>query len=139
MKEVLRIDVMLDGVEKVQGAGGEVTVICFHGTFSCDLGSGTILPGGVDTQIQRKGEDKLLSARYILEGKDAQGSPFRIFVENNGICKEGEPLLTHPVIYTDTEKLQWMEQEKMLGTVEGSGENRVQIKIYQEEEYAGGN
>ncbi len=137
MKEILRIDVTLDEVEKLQGAGGEVTMICFHGSFTCDFGSGRILPGGVDTQIQKKGKDKMLSARYILEGKDAQGSPFRIFVENNGICKEGEPLLTHPVIYTDTEKLQWMEQAKMFGIVEGSGENRVRIKIYQEEEHVG--
>ncbi len=137
MKEILRIDVTLDEVEKVQGAGGEVTMICFHGAFTCDFGSGSILPGGVDTQIQKKGGDKMLSARYILEGKDAQGSSFRIFVENNGICKEGEPLLTHPVIYTDTEKLQWMEQAKMFGIVEGSGENRVRIKIYQEEEHVG--
>ncbi len=137
MKEILRIDVTLDEVEKVQGAGGEVTMICFHGAFTCDFGSGRILPGGVDTQIQKKSGDKMLSARYILEGKDAQGSPFRIFVENNGICKEGEPLLTHPVIYTDTEKLQWMEQAKLLGIVEGSGENKVRIKIYQEEEHVG--
>lgn len=137
MKEILRIDVTLDEVEKVHGAGGDVTMICFHGTFACAFGSGKILPGGVDTQIQKEGGDKLLSARYILEGKDAQGSPFRIFVENNGICKEGESILTHPVIYTDTEKLQWMEQAKMLGIVEGSGENRVRIKIYQEEEHVG--
>ncbi len=134
MKEILQIDVMLDEVEKVQGAGGEVTMICFHGTFVCAFGSGTVLPGGVDTQIQRKGGDKSLSARYILAGEDAQGSPFRIFIENNGICKEGEPWITHPVIYTDAEKLQWMEQEKLFGIVEGSGENRVQIKIYREKE-----
>lgn len=89
MQEVLRIDVVLDRIETVQGAGGEVTMILFHGNFNCELGSGKVLPGGVDTQTQRWGEDKFLSARYILEGKDQNQKPFRIFVENNGICKEG--------------------------------------------------
>lgn len=130
MQEVLRIDVVLDQIETVKGAGGEVTMILFHGTFDCELGSGRVLPGGVDTQIQRWGENRSLSARYILEGIDADQKPFRIFVENNGICMEGEVLKTCPVIYTDAEKLQWMEQEKLSGIVEGSGENKVQIKIY---------
>lgn len=130
MQEVLRIDVVLDQIETVEGAGGEITMILFHGTFSCELGSGRVLPGGVDTQIQRKGEEKSLSARYILEGKDEEQKPFRIFVENNGICKDGEVLRTNPAIYTDAEELQWMEQEKLSGIVEGGEENKVQIRIY---------
>lgn len=130
MQEVLRIDVVLDQIETVEGAGGEITMILFHGTFSCELGSGRVLPGGVDTQVQRKGEEKSLSARYILEGKDEAQKLFRIFVENNGICKDGEALRTNPVIYTDAEELQWMEQEKLSGIVEGGEENKVQIRIY---------
>lgn len=130
MQEVLRIDVILDQIETVQGAGGEVTMILFHGTFECELGSGRVLPGGVDTQIQKRGENKNLSARYILEGKDEEQKPFRIFVENNGLCTDGEALRTYPVIYTDAEELQWMEREQLSGIVEGSGENKVQIRIY---------
>lgn len=130
MQEVLRIDVILDRIETVRGTGGEVTMIFFHGNFSCGLGSGRVLPGGVDTQIQRQREEKSLSARYILEGEDKNQKLFRIFVENNGICKEGEVLKTCPVIYTDAEELQWMEQENLSGIVEGCGENKVQIRIY---------
>lgn len=130
MQEVLRIDVILDRIETVQGAGGEAAMILFHGTFSCGAGTGKVLPGGVDTQIQKKDEARSLSARYILEGQDKNGEPFRIFVENNGICTEGEPLTTHPVIYTDLKEIQWMEQENLTGVVEGSGENSVQIRIY---------
>ena len=130
MQEVLRIDVVLDQVETVQGAGGEAAMILFHGTFSCELGSGIVLPGGVDTQIQRTGEKRSLSARYILEGKDENQRIFRIFVENNGICTESGALKTSPVICTDAEELQWMEQEKLSGIVEGNGENKVQIRIY---------
>lgn len=38
--------------------------------------------------------------------------------------------LSVPVIYTDAEELQWMEQEKLSGIVEGNGENKVRIRIY---------
>lgn len=130
MQEILRIDVVLDQIERVQGAGGEVTMIFFHGTFSCEAGTGKVLPGGIDTQIQKRGEGRSLSARYILEGQGKEHKPFRIFVENNGICVEGKPLTTYPVIYTDAKELQWMEQAELTGIVEGSGENNVRIKIY---------
>ena len=130
MQEVLRIDVVLDQIKTVQGAGGEVTMILFHGTFSCELGNGRVLPGGVDTQIQRQGEDKVLSARYILEGEDKNQKSFHIFVENNGTCTKGKTLKTCPVVYTDAKELQWMEKEKLTGIVEGNGENNVQIRIY---------
>lgn len=130
MQEILRIDVILDRTETVQGAGGEAVMILFHGTFSGEAGTGVVLPGGVDTQIQRRGEARSLSARYMLEGQDKNGKPFRIFVENNGICTEGEAITTHPVIYTDLKELQWLEQENLTGVVEGCGENSVQIRIY---------
>ena len=126
MEEVLRIDVVLDRMETVRGTEGEVTMILFHGNFSCDLGKGEVLPGGVDTQK--------LSARYILQGVDKQGETFRLFVENNGVCRKKAPLITSPVIYTDRSELKWMEQEKLVGTVEGNGENKVVIKIYRGEQ-----
>lgn len=130
MREILQIDVILDQVEIVSGASGEAVMILFHGTFTCEAGKGMVLPGGVDTQIQRQGEERILSARYILEGMDKDNQPFRIFVENNGICRDGLPLTTSPVIYTDREELQWMEREKLTGTVESRGEGRVLIRIY---------
>ena len=51
-------------------------------------------------------------------------------MENTGICAESGVLKTAPVIYTDAEELQWMEQKKLSGIVEGSGENKVRIRIY---------
>ena len=51
------------------------------------------------------------------------------FVENTGICAESGALKTAPVIYTDAEELQWMEQEKLSGIVEGNVENKVRIRI----------
>lgn len=130
MQELLRIDVTLDQIETVRGASGEAIMISFHGSFICALGTGRVLPGGVDTQIQKAGENQSVSARYILEGRDRKNKCFRIFVENNGISKTGEQLTTQPIVYTDAEELQWMEKEKLTGVVEGAGENQVQIKIY---------
>lgn len=130
MKEIFRIDVILDQVHEVQGAGAKIVMILFHGTFVCEWGKGTVMPGGVDTQVQRAGEDTVLSARYILEGQDETGNLFHIFVENNGVCKEGDLITTKPVIYTDMKALQWIEKEELTGIVESCGENAVQIKIY---------
>lgn len=63
---------------------------------------------------------------------DKDDQPFRIFVENNGVCRDDLPLITSPVIYTDREELQWMEREKLTGTVESRGEGQVLIRIYRE-------
>lgn len=130
MEKALEINVILDQTVTVDGAGGQAAMLLFHGTFTCGLGSGIILPGGVDTQIGRTGEARTLSARYILEGRDRADRPFHIFVENNGVCREGEPLTTSPVIFTDAPELQWMEREKLTGTVKGNGEGSVLIEIY---------
>lgn len=114
MKEVLQINVILDRTETVAGAGGEVRMIFFHGTFSCGLGEGEVLAGGVDTQIW------------------PAGKPFRIYVENSGVCSDAKVIRTRPVIYTDAEALQWMEQAQLVGLAEGQNENNVRIKIYKE-------
>ena len=53
MEEVLAIHVILDQIQSVLGAAGQVVMIRFHGTFTCSLGTGKVLPGGVDTQIER--------------------------------------------------------------------------------------
>ena len=130
MEEVLAIHVILDQIQSVQGAGGQVAMICFHGTFTCSLGTGQVLPGGVDTQIERQGRERTLSARYILEGQDRENRTFHIFVENNGVCGKNGVITTTPVILTDAEELQWMEREKLTGTVESDGKDGVMIKIY---------
>lgn len=126
----MTIHVILDQTQSVQGAGGQAVMILFHGTFTCSLGSGKVLPGGVDTQIGRLGQERTLSARYILEGQDRENRTFHIFVENNGVCGKNGGIKTTPVIITDAEELQWMEREKLTGTVESDGEDDVTIKIY---------
>ena len=46
-----------------------------------------------------------------------------------GLRAESGALKTAPVINTDAEELQWMEQEKLSGIVKGNGENKVRIRI----------
>ncbi|MCX4324481.1 MAG: DUF3237 family protein [Lachnospiraceae bacterium] len=129
MEEVLAIHVILDQIQSVLGAAGQVVMIRFHGTFTCSLGTGKVLPGGVDTQIERPGQERTLSARYILEGQDRENRTFHIFVENNGVCGENGVITTTHVIFTDAKELQWMEREKLTGIVESDGEDGVMIKI----------
>lgn len=130
MEEIFKVHVVLDEVISVDGRNAQATMILFHGTFSGPCGEGRILPGGVDTQIQKNGEIRTLSARYILEGTDEAGKTYRLFVENNGICPPDQPIVTTPVIYTDYEPLQWLEEAELTGTVEPDGENRVMITVY---------
>ncbi len=129
---LLKIEVVLDRTYNVLGKNGEVTMILFHGECTGKYFTGTVQAGGVDTQIQEQGELKKLSARYILEGKDFNGLPCRIFIENNGIVSEKNDIMTYPVIYTDSPALQWMEEESLIGRVKGKGESLVEIHIYKE-------
>ena len=131
---IMTIDVVLDDMIEVHGSNGEAAMILFHGKSESDFFKGEILPGGVDTQKQIKGESRLMSARYILEGVDSDGSKCRIFIENNGEIKDpvqGEVIKTKPVIYTDSTALKWLETASIFGTVEGN-EKGVTISFFKE-------
>ncbi len=114
---MLTLHIILDDIYEVAGRD-TVKMILFHGTAEGPDFHGTILPGGVDTQ-KSVPEGMMLSARYMLEGTDAEGTPTKIFIENEGIAKEGEPLRTHPRIITDNPALSYMESENLTGTICG--------------------
>ena len=117
---VLTVDVVLDEIIEVNGSRGKAAMILFHGESDCENFKGKVLPGGVDTQKEPVGEKRLLSARYVLEGKDNAGKECRIFIENNGVVGEsGADIKTTPVIYTDSEALKWLETADLYGTVQG--------------------
>ena len=133
MKEpVLKVDVILDDIIEVNGSTGVAAMILFHGKSSCKNFEGTILPGGVDTQKQEVGKERLLSARYVLEGTDYDGQKCRIFIENNGVIEQPGPgvqIRTTPKIYTDSKALSWLETAELSGTVDGK-EGGVLISIF---------
>ena len=99
-KTVFQIHVILDQTLSVQGGKGSANMILFHGDLDTTFFKGEIQPGAVDTQ--RSGS---ISARYILVGKDADGTATKIFIDNsqvNGVLK--------PYVLTDNPKLRWLEK-----------------------------
>ena len=113
--------------------GDTVVMIPFTGDVTGKYFEGTILSGGIDTQIiAKQGVSHTLSARYMLEGKDFTGAPCKVFIENNGnIFKKTEHALfrTHPRMITNSKALAFLAQTPLIG--EGiPTENGLDIKIY---------
>lgn len=129
-KEVLVIQVTITGETRVQGGTGEAGMVAFTGVVDCPNFHGVILPGGVDTQRMTQGH-LTLSARYMLEGTDRDGSPCRIFIENNGETDDpAAPMVTTPVLYTDSPALQWLETASLRGVLEPRPDGGVNIHIF---------
>lgn len=133
MHEILNIKVILDQFINVKGNKKDVCMILFHGEAHSEYFNGTILPGGVDTQMCDKGKAKTLSARYVLIGKDSDNNDCRIFIENQGKEDNGEILYTCPKIVTDSKSLSWIEDVPLIGTVSGE-KDCIRIRIYEKEE-----
>jgi len=131
-REVLTVSVEITGEARVNGRHREAGIVTFTGTVDCENFKGRILPGGADTQTMENGH-LTLSARYILEGTDSDGEPCRVFIENNGSTDEPDkPMITTPVIVTDSPRLRWLEDAKLTGTLESAGEMAVLIHIFAE-------
>lgn len=129
-KEIMRIDVSITGVEKVEGKNNDALMIFFTGNATGEFFTGEVIPGGIDTQVKKAGSPRSLSARYMLKGKDYTGMDCRIFIENNGIIDENEKdILTTPMIITDSENLSWLESASLEGKVCPSEEG-VKVYIY---------
>ena len=116
MKKVMEISVALTDCFRVCGQTATASLVLFGGSVSGDFFNGTILPGGVDTQIMKDGKTAL-SARYIAEGTDTEGVPTRIFIENNSADDGGE---TVPHILTDNPALSWLETAHLRGRIKPS-------------------
>ncbi len=130
-REVLTIEVDLTGVEKVQGPGAEACMILFGGRATGEEFTGTILAGGVDTQVEYAGAPRTLSARYMLEGTDPEGNACRVFIENNGTADaDGRVTRTRPRIITDSPCLAYLQDADLEGSIEPR-EGGVLIRICQ--------
>jgi len=129
MKQVFKIHVTLQKTVEMLAADHTVRMILFDGYCDSDSFKGKILDGGVDTQIIGADGTGTLSARYILEGTDCEGADCRLFIENAGKLASGEPIITTPVIYTDSNALKWLENTVLTGTVMPA-EGGVLVSIY---------
>ena len=115
--EILRLYINLTEINEVVSDSRTAKMLLFNGTCKSDIFNGTILNGGVDTQIIEADGTGTLSARYIVEGQDSKGNACRLFIENN--AKLGaDQIITSPKIVTDSKELKWLETAKLVGRIE---------------------
>lgn len=128
---------------KIEGNGDSVDFTCenggilmipFKGSVDCDLFKGIVLPFGVDTQVINAAGVRHMSARYMLEGKDADGQDCHIYIENNGWFDDATksmPFHTVPTFYTDSKRLApYLHRNRFVG--EGvDGEDGLWIYFYE--------
>ena len=121
---LLEIHVTCREAVAVEGGSRKIVMVPFDGQAEGPLFTGRIIGTGVDTQTIENG-GITLSARYMMEGKDAEGNSCRIFVENQGNGKSG----FHPMIVTDSALLREWETAELSATVEGAP-GGVTVRIY---------
>ncbi len=128
--EILRIKVFLTDHITVEGGCGTAVMLPFTGSCESPIFSGTILPGGVDTQRITPDGRCQLSARYALSGTDCVGQPCKLFIENTAVA--GPDMVTHPVIRTDSEALRYLETMALTGRIEYFSDH-IEIVILSED------
>ena len=122
---LLEILVSCDEPFSVKGRRTTVVMIPFTGTTDGPYFKGKTVGTGVDTQKIGTDGSFLLSARYMLEGTDAEGNACRIFIENQGNEQEG----FIPRVVTDSPLLKVWEDMDLFSTIEGKA-GGVNVRIY---------
>lgn len=112
---LLEIRVACEEPFSVKGQETTIVMIPFSGTVDGPFFKGKTVGTGVDTQKIGTDGSFLLSARYMLEGTDAEGNACRIFVENQGNEQAG----FIPRIVTDSPLLAAWEKKALYSTLEG--------------------
>ena len=98
MELLMEIKIRITGSQYVGGHTKNINMIEFGGTTEGPHFNGEVIGTGVDTQKIEKAGGAFLSARYMLEGTDADNNPCRIFIENNGTDFDN----CTPTIYTNS-------------------------------------
>ena len=130
--EIMRIHVTVTDTIAVEGQSQKVVMLPFTGTCDGPLFTGSILPGGVDTQRIEAGGRCTLSARYTLAGTDCEGQACRLFIENTAISTPGVETITRPSIRTDSRALRWLETAGLTGRIEAA-EGHIDIILSSED------
>ena len=123
-EQLLEIHVICHEAIAVKGGKKDIVMVPFSGEAAGSGFSGKVVGTGVDTQTIVNGK-VTLSARYMLEGRDAEGNPCRIYIENQGNGETG----LHPVIVTDSPLLREWEESGLFSTVEGAP-GGVTVRIF---------
>ena len=124
MELLMEIRVACHEAYGVKGSAREIVMVPFDGETDGPFFSGRVIGTGVDTQTIENGT-VTLSARYMLEGRDAAGNPCRIYIENRGNGETG----LHPSVVTDSPLLKEWEEAKLFSTVEGAP-GGVTVRIF---------
>jgi len=128
-KEIFTFDINVGGagIDNVSGADGAMAMMI---GFTCSSNTRDFKAKGldnfIDTRLQYRGQAQTLSARYILEGTDADGRKCRVYIENNGIDVNG--INTEPIIITDNPKWAWVEYAPLHG--DSTMNNGFKIHLY---------
>ena len=135
LEEIMVVHVSVKGneVNAFTGEAGGVVMIPFDATIDGKYFNGTVLPGGIDTQvIGPKGTSHTLSARYMAKGTDYTGEECFVYIENNGvICNdvEGGYMRTTPTFVTNSKALDFLNKQLFVGKGEPDGMG-VKITLY---------
>ena len=130
MQELLtEIRVICREAISVRGQTRDIVMIPFDGEAEGPLFRGRVIGPGVDTQTVAKDGKAVLSARYMLEGTDADGERCRIFIENQGSWEDG----FRPRLVTDSPLLKAWETARLSASVTPA-EQGVTVRIYREGE-----
>ncbi len=122
------------GTVEFESETGHVKMIPFKGTVNCEIFTGIVEPCGVDTQVTNQNGVRHMSARYILTGRDQDGSECHIYVENNAWFTNDErprPFRTVPTFITDSPRLApYLHRNQFVG--EGLRDERgLWIRFYE--------
>ena len=130
---VVHVSIKGDAVNAFQGEAGGVVMIPFDATIDGKYFNGTVLPGGIDTQvIGPNGRPHTPSARYMAKGTDYTGEECFVYIENNGvICNdvEGGYMRTTPTFVTNSKALDFLNKQLFVGKGEPDGMG-VKITLY---------
>lgn len=134
LEEVFTVHVEIDQALQLNNEDGDsVVMISFGGQVTGKYFKGTVLDGGVDTQVIGKfGDRHTLSARYMLEGTDYTGECCKIYIENNGNVNTAQKDImfrTDPVIITNSKALSFLNKEVLIGEGHATASG-VDIKIF---------
>ena len=109
----------------VKGKLHDVCMLSFTGEARGKYFNGKVIGTGFDTQYSAQDGHMVLSARYILEGKDIDEKECRCFIENNGNFNDG----FIPKIVTDSLALSEFEGAELKAEIE-TKENGVIVSIF---------
>lgn len=124
MEKILTINVKTEAPTFIKGSTKNILSIPFTAEAVGPAFFGETVGVGVDTQKIKDGK-AFLSARYILRGKDFNGTDSTLFIENNGESLES----CRPMLVTDSEALAYLETSDLKAVVTPNN-GGVTVSIY---------